>query len=387
MNPQNSPQPRFNKRKKILFVFIYAVVLIVITELMVRAVFAYPKTFQMLASDGEINASAIWRHQWIKRKRQEMRRNPETSKLTFNYGQHHPIRGWQLRAGSQDPNAFGEGVTVNSQGIRGVREYPYTRVPGKRRILILGDSFTFGTEVGDDETYPYHLQQLLPQDEVINMGVFGYGHDQMLLYLKEEGVKYNPDIVIIGYLSCDDSRNVLDFRDYAKPVFQYKAGELTLTQTPIPTPDETLRREWRKLKIIDLIQILARKFTIKSGAYKEHEQTMTKTILKEMIRTIQEMGAVPVIAHIDGIRNNQMEKKAMKQDIWDFIHYWVKEEHVLTAFLLPYLEQERKKPFLDQIKAGKKIVVQRKYGHFSPWENQKVAEGLRDYLVQAGLVK
>jgi hypothetical protein len=35
--------------------------------------------------------------------------------------------------------------------------------------LILGDSFTFGDEVSDDETYSAHLQAMLPHTEIINM--------------------------------------------------------------------------------------------------------------------------------------------------------------------------------------------------------------------------
>jgi hypothetical protein len=41
---------------------------------------------------------------------------------------------------------------------------------------------------------------MLPHTEVINMGVHGYGHDQMLILFGEEGVKYEPDIVILGFL-------------------------------------------------------------------------------------------------------------------------------------------------------------------------------------------
>jgi len=51
--------------------------------------------------------------------------------------------------------------------------------------------------VSDNETYSYYLQKMLPNAEIINMGVHGYGHDQMLIYLEEEGVKYKPDIFII----------------------------------------------------------------------------------------------------------------------------------------------------------------------------------------------
>jgi hypothetical protein len=86
-------------------------------------------------------------------------------------------------------------VSSNSTGIRGKTEYSYNKIPGKARILILGDSFTFGGEVSDNETYPFYLQQMVPNCEAINFGVYGYGHDQMLVYLKEEGLKYKPDII------------------------------------------------------------------------------------------------------------------------------------------------------------------------------------------------
>ena len=94
----------------------------------------------------------------------------------------------------------------NSRGLRGKRDFPYTKNKNKVRILILGDSFTFGDEVSDDETYSARLQAMLPHTEIINMGVHGYGHDQMLILLKEEGIKYQPDIVILGFLALDMSK-------------------------------------------------------------------------------------------------------------------------------------------------------------------------------------
>jgi hypothetical protein len=55
--------------------------------------------------------------------------------------------------------------------------------------------------------------------EVLNLGVHGYGHDQMLLYLREEGLRYRPDVVLLGFVQIDMPRNQLSFRDYAKPRF------------------------------------------------------------------------------------------------------------------------------------------------------------------------
>lgn len=53
-------------------------------------------------------------------------------------------------------------VSTNSRGIRGRVEHDYEKSPGKKRVLVLGDSFTFGEEVNDTETYVYYPQQLLP---------------------------------------------------------------------------------------------------------------------------------------------------------------------------------------------------------------------------------
>ena len=81
-------------------------------------------------------------------------------------------------------------MNTNSRGIRGTTEYDYINNSGKKRIVILGDSFVFGKEVSDNEKFPYYLQQYLPHIEVINIGVHGYGHDQILILFNEEGIKY-----------------------------------------------------------------------------------------------------------------------------------------------------------------------------------------------------
>lgn len=88
---------------------------------------------------------------------------------------------------------------------------------------------------------------MLPHTEVINLGVHGYGHDQMLILLKEEGVKYEPDIVILGFMPIDMSRNLLKFRDFAKPRFILKGGKLKFTGSPVPRPEDILRWDWARI--------------------------------------------------------------------------------------------------------------------------------------------
>ena len=149
--------------------------------------------------------------------------------------------------------------------------------------MVLGDSFTFGDEVSDDETYSAYLQAMLPT-EIINMGMHGYGHDQMLILLKEEGIKYQPDIVILGFLPLDMSRNLLNFRDFGKPRFVLERGELKLTGTPVPRPEEILRWDWTRPRILDIFSTLKHRVKKISGLQKTEMEEVTTAILTDMIR-------------------------------------------------------------------------------------------------------
>jgi lysophospholipase L1-like esterase len=76
---------------------------------------------------------------------------------------------------------------------------------GRRRILAIGDSCTFGWGVEQAEPYPQALQALLDDGaqrgryRVINAGVPGYTSYHGLLYLRERGLALHPAVVIAGY--------------------------------------------------------------------------------------------------------------------------------------------------------------------------------------------
>src|SRR5262249_22825023 len=159
-----------------------------------------------------------------------VRRQNRMRRLYYTFDEHSPTRGWAVKANVRDFPAFSNGATVNtnSEGVRGQREYANPKPPGITRILIFGDSFTFGDEVADDETCAARLEQMLPGTEVVNLGVHGYGHDQMLLYLEEVGARYQPDVVLLGFVYLDMTRNLLGFRDFAKPRFDVQGDHLVL---------------------------------------------------------------------------------------------------------------------------------------------------------------
>lgn len=115
--------------------------------------------------------------------------------------------GWVHRPGYQ-----WSGHSVTAQGFRGTRIYPETAPDPSKRILCLGDSFTFGYEEADNETFPYHGEQLRPGTEWINMGICGAGLTQALLQYRTTGRKFGGKYVVIAFMTDNQKRTVNCFR-------------------------------------------------------------------------------------------------------------------------------------------------------------------------------
>jgi|GEM_PF-2970245 len=96
--------------------------------------------------------------------------------------------------------------TTNSFGFRD-REYEISKPDDVFRILVLGDSITFGWKVGLDEIYANQLEDMFAEQgkkvEVISMAVNGYDTLQEAAVLKEQGLAFDPDLVVIGYCHND----------------------------------------------------------------------------------------------------------------------------------------------------------------------------------------
>lgn len=101
---------------------------------------------------------------------------------------------------------------INKQGFRSNYDFEYEKKPGTLRILVLGDSHTQGFEVRQDYTYSAILEKYLNSHgvkaEVYNMGIAGFSTAEELIFLENEGVKYSPDIVILGFFANDLEDNV-----------------------------------------------------------------------------------------------------------------------------------------------------------------------------------
>jgi lysophospholipase L1-like esterase len=101
-------------------------------------------------------------------------------------------------------------VDINSHGLRGP-ETTYEKSPDTFRILNLGDSIVMGWGVRVEDTYGQRLESLLNEEsnvnlnfEVINAGVPGWSLDNALAYFQAEGLKYDPDLVMLDLTIAND---------------------------------------------------------------------------------------------------------------------------------------------------------------------------------------
>jgi len=99
-------------------------------------------------------------------------------------------------------------VSINSRGFRD-REFPRAKPARTFRVACLGDSWTFGANVNQDDAFPQRLGALLARDhpgariEVLNLGVMGYSSRQGLELLKRDVLDLEPDFVLIGFAMND----------------------------------------------------------------------------------------------------------------------------------------------------------------------------------------
>lgn len=104
---------------------------------------------------------------------------------------------------------------INSLGLR---DNEISIKKDKYRILMLGDSFTEGMGVNINQTIAKQLESLFKENgydvEVINGGIASYSPSLEYLYLKNEGIKLDPDLVILN-LDLSDTNDDFEYEKFA----------------------------------------------------------------------------------------------------------------------------------------------------------------------------
>ena len=237
---------------------------------------------------------------------------------------------------------------------------------------MLGDSFTFGEDVGDEETWVHQLGVLDPGLEPVNLGVHAYGHDQMLLTLREEGPWLRPDIVLVGYVHIDLERNRTAFFDYAKPRFELEDGTLVLRNVPVPTPEELRAREPWRSKFLDLLSMLRARVARRSGREARERDALGAALLGALRDTSVEIGARPVFVYLPildeiGAPDPSSGERFFEDDLRGASRW-----NASTCG----------PPFTSGCKRGQSL---KRRGHWGPTEHRAAAEDLLARLTERGL--
>jgi hypothetical protein len=153
----------------------------------------------------------------------------------------------------------GEHRPTNARGYRDL-ERAIPKPAGVRRAVCLGDSFTWGVGVLFDDTWPQRIERLLDRErgerwEAVNLGEPGLNSVQEASKLASEGLAYDPDVVVLGYVLNDSEDGnaaeerraeewILDRRERAShgPSLLERSALVRLVETRVRATVENRRR-------------------------------------------------------------------------------------------------------------------------------------------------
>lgn len=202
--------------------------------------------------------------------------------------------GWRMqsdhtfrwRAGiKEEKNSY----TSNQDGFRSPREFT-----GNGSIVVIGDSFTFGTGVEYPDTFGAVLEYDLQTLPVYNLAMPGFGIDQMWMALRHQAPNYNPELIIIAFIDGDLDRSLTAFRKAEgmnKPTFILEDGKLR-PRTASDRPPGLVTSIERRLALGGLLRVTLDRigFTLPLGSW----WTLNAGIFTQMIRDAEAAG-VPLL--------------------------------------------------------------------------------------------
>jgi lysophospholipase L1-like esterase len=192
-----------------------------------------------------------------------------------------PVLGWRMIPGSywsKPTHTFKKHrIYINSFGLRNEEMLP-GKGEASTRIIVLGDSFTYGEVMPEDLLFTTLLEKRLHKGrqgkyEVVNAGLPGYGSAAELLLLRElSGKNVTADVYLLMLFTNDILDNLcLDYgtleKNASQPGFALNAaGELYLKQRPAEEIDDDLesfkrarKRSWTP-KFIGVAKMRAETF-------------------------------------------------------------------------------------------------------------------------------
>jgi hypothetical protein len=250
-----------------------------------------------------------------------------------------PDLGWNVR-----PNKNGGAAQINAQGVRTDPAHLYSVNPpeGKVRILTVGDSFVYCSQVVNGETWQDYLERTRDDLEVLNLGLPGSGTDQAFLRWKRDGKAFRSHIVVLGIWPDNIFRNLNLLGYYrmqtsiplTKPRLVLDAdGAWKFVNSPIMSneeliatlahpegkpllkheywydPDDTKLTPYRRLRAVQFAESVWRRYQLRQTHRKLYSGevpdgiAVTLAIAKMFAQQARDAGSIPLVLLIpDGER-------------------------------------------------------------------------------------
>lgn len=267
-------------------------------------------------------------------------------------------------------------VRTNSLGLR-TPEVAQPKLADSYRILVLGDSVTFGWGIRGEDTFASQLASLLgtlrPEQrfEVINAGVSGYGTWQETLWLVSQGMALEPDLIIVQVHLNDTADNLWGTMGWGPGGVPWLARNSMLAQL--------IRRVWESKQPVATDQPCASDWKVGT------ERVCWEPTL-ELLESIQQTAlqdGIPVVLMPSPMRW-QVEPGSIDTRSWvDQSHY--------QSILAEYAQQSGwlfadPLPALRAVAEGSAESLFLDVGHPAERGQRIVAEVLYETLEQAGVL-
>ncbi len=190
-------------------------------------------------------------------------------------------------------------VVSNADGFASSRELGE---PDPRpRVLVLGDSFTFGTGIDEGARFTEVVEELEPRWRVDNIGMPGWGIDLMVRSLERYGPKAAPNAIVLAVYTDDFRR--LDPRyagiGYGFTKFALVNGKLV----DVAYPKLTL---WQRLRLVELGR----------GALEERKRDyfeLNEALVDRFQLLAGQLGAAPVILFLPGRGDTEVDRERRRR--------------------------------------------------------------------------
>ncbi len=281
---------------------------------------------------------------------------------------------------------------VNQYGMRDESTHVTPKPSNVLRILLLGDSFTFGAANDYDKIWPVIFEKQLAEKgyraDVIKAGVSGYNTRNEVLYLERLHPQYKPDVVVLTFLPNDlfsntpisDRQSSRNSPDVRQPASVIKAQDVKKTGL------HSVKLVQRSILANDFLYTKLYLSTPRSAYFREplterleQQISVTKELLSRASRYCREKDTVFIVLSIPQqfqviAKANNYEYDDVNSDVIDqaFLEFSGEEGFRWIPTLAPLAEEYG---------AGKKALYFRWNGHLNETGNSFVGEYLADMLV------